>query len=244
MLADISKLCQNFRSAALGMISDFVEFIKAVVSHWVEFMSGAVSLLIDIFRRKGNETRNGIFFYIALACWFLAAFSAWRDQYAKTKDIPRLWAQMQNTTWFQGDWIKERTADFIVAPFYICINAKLGNDGTPTAVEELKFTIPEFGFTATDEPLSVFTTNDMLTIVFPSGNKSYFKKLDSLVEKTGNHQLLKNTPESGYLWFSAPHWVIERIAQHSETPLDCELSFSDGREHPIVYTNKFQWRFK
>jgi hypothetical protein len=246
-------------------MAEFREFLWAVWLHWGWLMSGIFGLVVSgaskLFSGGATGKPTGfrrivdspILLFACIVAIFLAFFLAWRDQkriaidaLAKAEDRPSLWAEFQNATLFPSEQINEKTQDFAYAPFYICINAKLGNNGSPTAIQNWRFAIPNYNFITEDAPLSMFTTHSLLSVSFGFGGKTYFSKSDSLAEKIGNHQLLKNTPVSGYLLFPAPPWVIEHLRDDIQTgnPPTCELRYADGQERSIVYTNNFKWNSK
>ncbi len=173
-------------------------FWGTVWMHWGWTMSGIGGLVIQLIERivaaRNSSPPQGqagaksftklvlgnVFWIGGAIVLFFAFFLAWRDQkqiavaaLAKAEDKPSLWAEFQNANWFPGDQINEKTHDFGYAEFYICINTKLGNNGSPTAVQNWKFAIPEYKFTSDVAPLSMFTTNPALSVTFGPG-KSYF----------------------------------------------------------------------
>jgi hypothetical protein len=76
---------------------ELLDFLLAVLSHWVSLMSGLVSVIIGLWLRVrgGKDIRSDVFLLVALLCIFFACFLAWRGEHRSSlalmeSELPKL----------------------------------------------------------------------------------------------------------------------------------------------------------
>ncbi len=79
------------------MVADFFTFTWAAVANLVTLMSGMVALAIEGIRRwKKMEVPNHWYAYLIVACLFLGAFQAWREEHHKVVNLSAKPSQISN----------------------------------------------------------------------------------------------------------------------------------------------------
>jgi len=65
----------------------FRQYAVATGSHWVALMTSIVSLAVGIYEKFKGKIDARIFYAVALACFILAGFQAWRDENLRVADL-------------------------------------------------------------------------------------------------------------------------------------------------------------
>jgi hypothetical protein len=70
-----------------GDVTMFIEYLSALLQHWVALMTGIVSLVIGLWLRfgkvnieSGPDIPNWAFFSITVICIFISGYQAWADK--------------------------------------------------------------------------------------------------------------------------------------------------------------------
>jgi hypothetical protein len=78
---------------------DLCSFCKDVISRWIELVTGgAVAFAWLLYcQLTGKNIAMTPFYWILGVTLFLACFGAWREQFLKTKEEPKLWGRVNKT---------------------------------------------------------------------------------------------------------------------------------------------------
>jgi hypothetical protein len=72
----------------VGVWSDIKNYVRALLRHWISLVSGIGSVIVSAISASLRVSLPyWTFWTLALACFFIASFRAWRDMYAELKAI-------------------------------------------------------------------------------------------------------------------------------------------------------------